>query len=87
MISKYGILLALLTVCLSPASGAISTLGDPAPPLVVTNWIKGPPLDVTAGTNIYVVELWASWNTDHRAFSGTQNTFSPAYSSRSSRIF
>ena len=68
MISKYGISLAILAAGLSPASGAISTLGDPAPPLVVvTNWIKGPPLDVTTGTNIYVVELWATWNHDHDA--------------------
>ena len=33
----------------------VSKLGDPAPPLTVTEWIKGKPVDVKAGTNIYVL--------------------------------
>jgi hypothetical protein len=86
MISKYGILLALLTAGLSPASGSIATLGDPAPPLVVTNWIKGPPLDVTAGTNIYIVELWASWNTDHGAVIAKLNELQKKFNDKGVRV-
>jgi hypothetical protein len=86
MISKYGISLAILTACLSSASGAISTLGDPAPPLVVTNWIKGSPLDVTTGTNIYVVELWATWNRDHDAVVAKLNELQKTYQDKGLRV-
>lgn len=86
MISKYGILLALLTAGLSPASASIATLGDPAPPLVVTNWIKGPPLDVTAGTNIYVVELWATWNHDHGAVIAKLNEMQKNFKEKGVRV-
>jgi hypothetical protein len=86
MISKYGISLAILAACLAPASGAISTLGDPAPPLVVTNWIKGPPLDVTAGTNIYIVELWATWNHDHGAVIAKLNEIHKTFQDKGVRV-
>ena len=39
-------------------------IGDPAPPISVKEWIKGGPVDITAGggKNIYIVEFWAvSW--------------------------
>lgn len=47
-----------LTV-LSPAQAA--SIGDPAPLLNIERWIKGTPLRVGPGTNIYVVEFWATW--------------------------
>jgi thiol-disulfide isomerase/thioredoxin len=38
-------------------------LGTPAKPLVIEEWVKGAPVDIAAGkgTNIYVVEFWATW--------------------------
>jgi thiol-disulfide isomerase/thioredoxin len=36
-------------------------LGDPAAPLQVKEWIKGKPVDVKDGKNVYVVEFWATW--------------------------
>jgi len=33
-------------------------IGDPAPPLQVSEWIKGSPVEVGPGTNIFVVEIW-----------------------------
>ena len=36
-------------------------IGDPAPPLRVERWVKGAPVRITPGTNIYVVEFWATW--------------------------
>lgn len=38
-------------------------LGDPAKPLVVSEWIKNGPVDLAKGKgkNIYVIEFWATW--------------------------
>lgn len=38
-------------------------LGMPAPELRVAHWVQGEPVDVAAGkgTNVYVVEFWATW--------------------------
>ena len=35
--------------------------GDPAPHLTVESWIKGTPVRIAPGTNIFVVEFWATW--------------------------
>src|SRR5688572_28676628 len=35
--------------------------GDPAAPLKIKEWVKGGPLDVHDGKNVYVVEFWATW--------------------------
>ena len=55
----------LLAVVLSGASvlstHAAGKLGDPAAPLAIKNWVKGKPVDVKDGKNIYVVEFWATW--------------------------
>ena len=36
-------------------------LGDPAAALIIKDWVKGKPVDVKDGKNIYVVEFWATW--------------------------
>jgi thiol-disulfide isomerase/thioredoxin len=38
-------------------------IGDPAPALAITQWIKGAAVNLAdgKGTNIYVVEFWATW--------------------------
>lgn len=50
---------------ISPAKLAI---GDPAPPILVKEWIKGEPADWPAGKgkSIYVIEFWASWHEPSR---------------------
>ena len=40
---------------------AAGKLGDPAAPLAIKDWVKGKPVDVKDGKNIYVVEFWATW--------------------------
>ena len=57
---------ALLLAALLAGASVLSThaagkLGDPAAPLAIKNWVKGKPVDVKDGKNIYVVEFWATW--------------------------
>jgi len=35
--------------------------GEPAPPVVISEWVKGGPYDVNAGNAIYVLDFWATW--------------------------
>jgi thiol-disulfide isomerase/thioredoxin len=53
-------LLAAGCSLLASASWA-AKLGDPAAPLAIKEWVKGNPVDVKDGKNIYVVEFWATW--------------------------
>ena len=69
MIKKYRVLLAALSACLAEVACLHGEVGDPAPPLVVKEWINGKPAgpDVgtnvfNAGTNIYVVEIFHTAN-------------------------
>src|SRR6187401_1988056 len=42
---------------------AAGKLGQDAPPLKITSWIKGKPVDLAAtkGKQVVVVEFWATW--------------------------
>jgi hypothetical protein len=55
MFNKHAVLLVGLMACLAPVSSFAEKLGDPARPLTVMEWIKGKPVQVKAGTNIYVL--------------------------------
>ncbi|MFZ2642628.1 MAG: redoxin domain-containing protein [Verrucomicrobiia bacterium] len=45
------------------SAGFGAELGDPAPALQVAEWVKGRPVNLSAGKgkNIFVVEFWATW--------------------------
>ncbi|MFM7320651.1 MAG: TlpA family protein disulfide reductase, partial [Armatimonadota bacterium] len=47
-------------VLLAPASRAQLAVGDPAPKLSVSKWVKGTPNALTPG-KVHVVEFWATW--------------------------
>lgn len=54
----------LLALLLGAASMSMSAqLGDPAPELKVSTWVKGGPVKLAEGKgkNIFVVEFWATW--------------------------
>ena len=55
--------LAVLLVLGAGSPVLAGELGDKAPALTVSEWVKGKPVDVTSadGKNIYVVEFWATW--------------------------
>src|ERR1035441_9993751 len=38
-----------------PRQEKIGRIGDPAPPLTVQEWVRGKPVKIQKGTNIYVI--------------------------------
>lgn len=37
------------------------SIGDPAPPLRYSKWIKGTPTEDFSGNKLYILEFWATW--------------------------
>jgi alkyl hydroperoxide reductase subunit AhpC len=66
-LTKYALPLVVLMACLAPNVGLGGLIGEPAPPLNVNEWIKGQPVEVKPGTNIYVVEIWNTTGSACRA--------------------
>ena len=58
MMMKRALLCVVLLASFLPRLGFADLIGDPAAPLVVSEWIKGRPVQVKPGTNIVVVEIW-----------------------------
>jgi alkyl hydroperoxide reductase subunit AhpC len=58
MMAKKMFLLVVLLAGFVPRAGLGGLIGKPAPPLVVQEWINGKPVEIKAGTNIFVVEIW-----------------------------
>jgi len=66
MTKRHAIALVALVAGLAPVIGR-GQIGQPAPPLVVKEWIKGEPVEVKAGTNIFVVEIFSLASAASRA--------------------
>jgi thiol-disulfide isomerase/thioredoxin len=60
--TKLAAYLLGLAVSLVGTSGLAGQIGELAPPLVVKEWLKGRPVEMKVGTNIYLIEVWASWS-------------------------
>ncbi len=57
-------LFAVLAIGLAPSAataGEILNLGDAAPPLAVSGWVKGEKVERFEPGKTYVVEFWATW--------------------------
>ncbi|MGC3960909.1 MAG: TlpA disulfide reductase family protein [Verrucomicrobiota bacterium] len=59
-LAKISLFFALLVFAVITSLPAAS-LGDPAPQPVVERWVKGSPVRIAPGTNIFVLEFWATW--------------------------
>jgi len=55
------VLLAVLAACVLNATAAELGLGDPAPELKASQWIKNGPVEGLDPAKTYVVEFWATW--------------------------
>ncbi len=74
--------LMMLLAGLVPATGLAGLmLGEPAPPLKVQEWVKGQPVAIKPGTNLYVVEIWESGNPACRACITNLNHLQQRYQS------
>ena len=51
----------VLTMGLAQASAETLSVGDNAPPLTVSKWVKGEKIDRLEPGQTYVVEFWATW--------------------------
>ncbi len=67
MMLKYAGLIVGAIACLAPAYTFADKIGDPAAPLEIVEWIKGNPVDVSDGKNVYVVAFWAALSPASRA--------------------
>lgn len=59
-----GLSLCALFVVASPmasADDATLTIGDQAPAIAVSSWVKGGPIEGFQDDKVYVVEFWATW--------------------------
>src|SRR6516165_1720294 len=60
---RYLTMLAAAAICLTAGVRAdeILNVGDPAPKLAVSGWVKGEKVDQFEPGKTYVVEFWATW--------------------------
>jgi hypothetical protein len=79
MIMKYATWLGGLLVGLAPVIGRGGQVGTPAAPLTVKEWLKGNPVEVKAGTNIYVVEIFGTTSLASRASITNLNAIQKRY--------
>src|ERR1017187_2350645 len=75
MMIKFVFPIVVLMACLVPKVGLAGLIGEPAPPLNVNKWIKGQPVEVKPGTNIYVVEIWETKAAGNRTSITNLNDF------------
>ena len=59
--TSLGLAAIIFAVASSDQKGHELAIGDPAPPLVVSKWIKGGPINQFEASKTYVVEFWATW--------------------------
>src|SRR6476661_706165 len=52
---------ACLALAATSSAEEILNLGDAAPPLVVSRWVKGEKFETFEPGKTYVVEFWATW--------------------------
>ena len=61
---RYLTILAAVAVCVATSDARadeILNIGDPAPKLAVSGWVKGDKVDQFEPGKTYVVEFWATW--------------------------
>ncbi|MEI3796621.1 MULTISPECIES: TlpA disulfide reductase family protein [unclassified Chitinophaga] len=69
MLTKINRQLRLLTAIICCTIGVqaqqsdtkVKMLGEPAPPLYISNWLKGDKITAFEKNKVYVVEFWATW--------------------------
>lgn len=52
---------AVLALTAAPAAAQTLKVGDAAPPLAITEWVKGDAVGGFEAGKAYLVEFWATW--------------------------
>lgn len=65
--TKFPVIIATLLAMMLPGSSRGALIGDPAEPLNLQAWLKGPPAAVKPGTNIFLIEIWQTTGPASRA--------------------
>jgi thiol-disulfide isomerase/thioredoxin len=60
---KFGLVCLGISLCATLMNGSAADLGDAAPELKISKWVKSEPLKVAGekSDKVYVVEFWATW--------------------------
>ena len=61
MRKSIGLAALLIFGAASLAPAQTLSVGDPAPPITVSKWVKGDKIDELKADGTYVVEFWATW--------------------------
>ena len=77
--NKRAVSLGVVMAVLVPFLGWSGQVGSPAAPLTVKEWIKGNPVEVKAGTNIFVVEIFSTTSLASRASITNLNAIQKRY--------
>jgi hypothetical protein len=80
--SKFAILLVLLLGTVLPRPLQAALIGDPAEPLTIKEWLKGQPVQIKPGTNIFVIEIWNTTGPACRAATTNLNDIQVRYGSK-----
>jgi len=65
--TKYAVFIVILIAALLPRSSRGALIGDPAEPLTIQEWVKGQPVQIRPGTNIFLIEIWQTTGPASRA--------------------
>ena len=71
--------IAVLVACLLPQISRAALDGEPAPALNIGEWIKGQPVVIRPGTNVYVVEIWNTTSASSRSAITNLNNLQKRY--------
>jgi hypothetical protein len=82
MIMNYAIWLGGLLAGVAPVLGRGGQIAEPAAPLVVKEWIRGQPVEIKAGTNIFVVEIFNTWSLASQASITNLNSIQKRFQGR-----
>jgi hypothetical protein len=87
MMKKFALVLPLLFAVILPASLRAALVGEPAESVTVQAWLKGQPVQVKPGTNVFLIEIWKSTGVASRAAITNLNRLQARYRTNGLVVF
>jgi peroxiredoxin len=79
---KLALCLGTWMFCLAPMLVAGAQIGEPAPRLAAKEWVRGVPIDIQPGTNVFVLEVWTVGSPTCRAAITNLNALQHKYADK-----